>query len=114
VDARLVGDAIDSGRVVTEEPVGSTGASTCDQVVKKFLLQLGPNGVGKQKNALHLGFGVPELIPGSASDAAAQATKEVLGVGKVCGLFPWLCSHLELGIREETGKAVGHCVGCKC
>jgi len=71
VDARLVGDAIDSGRVVTEAPVGSIGASTCDQIVENFLLQLGPNSVDKQKNTLCLGFGVPELTPGLASDAAA-------------------------------------------
>jgi len=71
VDARLVGDAIDSGRVVTKAPVASIGASTCDQIVENFLLQLGPNSVGKQKNSLCLGFGVPELIPSSASDATA-------------------------------------------
>jgi len=90
VDACLVEDAIDSGRVVMEAPVGSSGTSICDQIVENFLLQLGPNGVGKQNDALYLGFGVPELIPSSASDATAEATKEVLGMGKVCGLFPWL------------------------
>ena len=90
VDARLVGDAIDSSSIVTKAPVGSSGASMCDQIVQDFLFHLGPNGVGKQENALCLGLGVPELIPSSASDAAAQSTEEVLGVGKVCGLFPWL------------------------
>ena len=90
MNARLVRDTIDSGRVVTKAPVGSIGTSTCDQIVKNFLLQLGPSGVGKQKNALCLGLGVRELIPSSASDTAAQSTEEVLGVGKVCRLFPWL------------------------
>jgi len=71
VDARLVGDAIDSGRVVTKAPVSSIGASVCDQIVKNFLLQLGPNGAGKQKNALYLGFGMEELFAGPASDTAA-------------------------------------------
>ena len=88
VDARLVGDAIYSSRVVTEAPVGSTGASICDQIIENFLFQLGPNGVCKQKNVLHLGFGVPGLIPGSASDATAKATKRFLVWARSVG-----CSH---------------------
>jgi len=67
--------------------------------------------VGEQKNDLHLGFGVPELVPSLASDATAQAMEKVLGMGKVCGLFPWLGNQLKLGIGQETRKAVGHCVG---
>jgi len=46
VNACLVGDAIESGRVVMKAPVGSTGASARDQIVENLLLQLGPNGVG--------------------------------------------------------------------
>jgi len=51
--------------------VSRVGASMCDQIVQCFLFHLGPNGVGKQENALHLGLGVEESIAGSASDAAA-------------------------------------------
>jgi len=113
VGAHLVGNAIDSGMVVMNAPVGGIGASMCDQIVQNFLLQLGPNGAGKQENALDLGFGVEELIAGPAGDAAAQPAEEVFCLGKVCGLFQWLCFHEELGIRKETGKAAGHGVGCE-
>ena len=71
MDACLVRFTIDSCRVVTKTPVGGVGASICDQIVQDFLLHLGPNGVGKQENALCLGFGMEELIAGPASDAAA-------------------------------------------
>jgi len=93
-------------------PVGGIGTSICNQIVQYFLLHLGPNGVGKQEYALYLGFGVKELSTGPASDAAAEPTEEILCLGKVCGLFPGLCSHDVMGSREETRKVVGHCGGC--
>jgi len=71
VDACLVRFAIDSRRVVTKAPVSGVGSSMCDQIVQFFLFHLGPNGVGKQENALHLGFGMEEFSAGPASDAAA-------------------------------------------
>jgi len=72
VDACLVRFTIDSCcRVVTKAPVGGIGVSTCDQIVQHFLLHLGPNRVGKQENALCLGFGMEELSAAPASDAAA-------------------------------------------
>ena len=70
MDARLVRNSIDSGRVVTKAPVSGISASIGDQIVQNFLFHLGPNGVCKQENTLDLGFGVAELFAGSASDAA--------------------------------------------
>jgi len=101
-------------RVVTEAPMSGVGASTCDQIVQHFLLHFGPDGVGKHKNTLCLGLGMEESSVGPASDAAAQPTKEVLCLGKACGLFPVSFRHDAMGMREETGKVVGDFVGCKC
>jgi len=56
---------------MTKAEMGGVGASACDQIVQHFLLQFGPDGVGKLKNLLHLGLGVEESIAGPASDAAA-------------------------------------------
>jgi len=50
--------------------MSGVGVSACDQIVQYFLLHFGPDGVGKQKNALYLGLGVEESIAGPTSDAA--------------------------------------------
>ena len=60
MDACLVRFTINSGGVVTKAPVSGIGASICDQIVQNFLLHLRPNSVGKQENALDLGFRVEE------------------------------------------------------
>jgi len=65
--------------------------------------------VNRRTLCVFVGLRTPELISSPASDAAAQSTKEVLGLGKVQGLFPGLRIHEEMGIRVETGKTVGHC-----
>jgi len=56
---------------VAKAEMSGVGASVCDQIVQYFLLHFGPDGMGKQKNALCLGLAVEESIVGPASDAAA-------------------------------------------
>jgi len=55
----------------------------CDQIVQHFLLHLGPDGVGKHENALHLGFGIEELSASPASDAGSRLRRSFACVRSV-------------------------------
>jgi len=110
MDACLVRFLIDPSRVVTKASMSGIGASVCDQVIQHFLLQFGPDGVGKHKKVLDLGLGMGKGMTSSSSNAAAKPSKKVLCLRKVCELLPVLDSHNIVRIRKEV---VRHCVGHK-